>query len=72
MNGRSMQEYRMAVAAKADRWVPANGGTEFPFRTRSGKRLLYCYNPHEQRHAYMDVDTDMLVTDEEARAHLGV
>jgi hypothetical protein len=33
--------YRLAVSAKADLWLPANGGTEEPFTTRNGVRLLY-------------------------------
>lgn len=58
------------VAARKDVWMPACGGTEQPFRARSGVRLLYCFNPREHRHAYLNVDTDMVLTDEEARAHL--
>jgi hypothetical protein len=33
------------VTAKNDNWVPACGGTETPFTSRSGKRLLYCWQP---------------------------
>lgn len=62
-------EYEMAKHG-ADRWVPANGGTETPFTSRSGIRLLYCWNPHQRKHAYLNVDTDMILTDDEARAAL--
>lgn len=55
---------------EADRWVPANGGTETVFRSRSGIRLLYCWNPAQRKHAYLNVDTDMILTDEEARLAL--
>ena len=65
-------EYEMARAGNADRWVPANGGTETPFKARSGVRLLYCWNPREGRHAYLNVDQDIILTDEEALAHLGM
>lgn len=51
-------------------WVPASGGTEVPFLTRSGKTLLYCYQPRSGRHAYLDVGSDVILTDEEARAYL--
>lgn len=52
-------EYNAALAAKADRWVPACGGHEVPF-TYNGTRYLYCYNPGQQQHAYLNLDTDMI------------
>ncbi len=64
-------EYEMARAGNADRWVPACGGYETPFRSRSGARLLYCYNFALQRHAYVNCDTDMVLTDEEAKGAMG-
>lgn len=54
-------EYRAAIAANRDCWVPANGGLEQPEMDRKGRRLLWCYNPKQQRHAYIDLDTDMEV-----------
>jgi hypothetical protein len=51
-------------------WVPACGGTETPFTSRSGKVLLYCYQATTGRHAYLDCGTDLILTDEEARAAL--
>jgi len=60
----------VAVEKVVDAWEPACGGTEQPFTARSGARLLYCYNSALQRHAYVNLDTDMVLTDEEARAHL--
>ena len=53
------------------RWVPANGGTEVPFLSRSGVRLLYCYQPRSGKHAYLNVDTDIVLTSEEANLILG-
>jgi hypothetical protein len=61
-------EYEMARVGNADRWVPACGGTEVPFKSRSGARLLYCWNPRQNKHAYINVDTDMILTDQEASA----
>lgn len=56
---------------KADgEWIPANNRTEVPFRTRSGRRLLYCYQPRTGDHAYLDCDTDHFLTDEESAAFL--
>jgi len=52
-------------------WVPASGGTETPFLTRSGATLLYCYQPRSGKHAYLDVGTDLILTDDEASAILG-
>ncbi len=54
-----------------DAWVPACGGTEEPFKTRSGRTLLYCWNRHTMQHAYLDVETDLILTDEEAWMSLG-
>lgn len=51
-----------------DIWLPANGGSETEFVSRSGVRLLYCYNPALRRHAYVRLDSDMVVTDAEAWA----
>ncbi len=63
-------EFQAAVLALADRWVPACGGLETPFRSRSGVRLLYCYNPRLGRHAYLNCDTDIILSDAEAQACL--
>lgn len=53
-------------------WTPASGGTEEVFRSRTGRRLLYCWQQTTGKHAYLDVDTDMILTDDEARHHLGM
>jgi hypothetical protein len=55
-----------------DSWVPACGGTEVPFPTRSGRTLLYCWNAATGQHAYLDVGTDLILSDEEAWLALGV
>lgn len=47
-------------------WVPACGGTEQPFISRSGRRLLYCWQPSTGKHAYLDCRTDIILTQEEA------
>jgi hypothetical protein len=47
-------------------WVPACGGTETPFTSRSGKRLLYCWQPATGKHAYLDCGTDIILTQEES------
>ena len=54
-----------------DNWYPAHNGTETPFVSRSGKRLLYCFQPSTGNHSYLDVDNDIILTDEDARLHLG-
>jgi hypothetical protein len=53
-------EFNIAVAGKLDVWVPACSGTEQPF-TVDGVRYLYCFNPAQFRHAYINLDTDMEV-----------
>lgn len=52
-------------------WQPANGGSEEPFLTRNRRRLLYCWQPSTGRHAYLDMDSDLILSDEEARLALG-
>lgn len=52
-------------------WTPACGGTEVPFTTRTGRRLLYCWQQTTGRHAYLDMGTDIVLSDEEAFAALG-
>jgi hypothetical protein len=54
------------LRAEQGNWVPACGGTEVPFLTRSGRRLLYCWQPSTGRHAHMDLDTDLILSDDEA------
>jgi hypothetical protein len=51
-------------------WIPACCGTETPFVSRSGIRMLYCWNPATGQHAYLNLDTDIIMTDEEASAAL--
>lgn len=52
-------------------WFPACGGTEIPFTSRSGKRLLYVWQPSTGNHAYLDLDSDIVLSDEDARQALG-
>jgi len=64
-----------AAAAKCnqdDSWVPACGGLEVPFKSRSGKRLQYVWQPSTGQHAYLDVDSDIILSDEEAEACLAL
>ena len=56
---------------RPDHWIPACGGTETPFTARSGRRLLYCWNPKSGDHAYLDLGRDLILTAEEARLALG-
>lgn len=53
--------------AEQGAWFPACGGTEVPFRSRSGKTLLYMWQPSTGRHAYLDCSNDIFLTDEEAQ-----
>jgi len=51
-------------------WIPASGGTELPFTTRTGLRLRYMYQPTTGKHAYLNLDTDIFLTDDEAAREL--
>lgn len=50
------------------RWVPACGGSEEPYRTRSGVVVLYCWNTGTGEHAWLNVDSDIIMTPDEAEA----
>ena len=51
-------------------WVPASNGTEVPF-THGFYRYLYMYQPSSQTHAYICLDTDMFLSDDEANRLFG-
>ena len=53
-------------------WVPACGGAETPFTTRTGRRLLYMWNPTTGEHAYYDLQRDVFLTTDEAIAALAM
>ena len=48
-------------------WVPACGGAERPFLMQ-GYRLLYVWQPSTGQHAYLNLDTDIILTDREVDA----
>lgn len=53
-----------------DQWIPACGGTEVPFVSRSGIRMLWCWNPGTGQHAYLNCDTDIVMSNHEAEQAL--
>lgn len=57
--------------ARQGPWLIANCGTEEPFTTRTGRTLLYCWQPSTGRHAYLDCGTDLILSEEEAALALG-
>lgn len=50
-------------------WLPACCGTEEPMTTRTGARVLYCWQPSTGRHAYLDLDTDLIIEDTDLGAY---
>lgn len=58
--------------AKNGAWTPASGGTEKPFTSRNGKIMLYCFQATTGKHAYLDVKSDIIMSEEEAQAALGL
>ena len=58
--------------AKQGPWLPACNGTEVPFVTRSGRTLLYCWQPSTGNHAYLDCATDLILSHEEASLAIGL
>lgn len=73
VNNASLADLLVAkqLADEQGNWQPASGGTEEPFTTRGGRRLLYCWQPTTGRHAYLDLDTDLILSNEEAQQVLG-
>lgn len=71
-NTRSLADILNDRAAKAEQgpWIPGTG--EEPIVTRNRRRLLYCWQPSTGRKAYLDLDTDLLLSNEEAWAALGL
>lgn len=65
-------DFANACSARLDLWLPASGGTETPFFSRSGAKLLYCFNPRLGKHAYLRVDGDVILSDAEASFHLAL
>lgn len=57
---------------KQGNWYPACNGTEVPFVTRSGYRLLYCYQPSTGNHAYLNCETDLILSEEESQSLLSL
>ena len=55
----SQAEYAYALLCNDDRWVAACGGSEVPFQDYQGRKVLYCWNPKQNRHAYIDCGTDI-------------
>lgn len=56
----------VAKCSQDDSWQPACGGSEVPFKSRSGKRLQYVWQPSTGQHAYLDLDSDLILSDKEA------
>jgi len=52
------------------RWVAACGGDEQPMLVQ-GVRVLYCWNTGTHKHAYMNLDTDIVMADGEFEALCG-
>lgn len=61
-----------ADLSAAPDWVPACGGTETPFTTRTGRRLLYMWNLSTGEHAYYDLASDTFLSNDEASTALAM
>ena len=44
-------------------WVAASSGTEKPFTTRTGHKVQYMWQPSTGRHAYINLETDIIIAD---------
>jgi hypothetical protein len=67
---KAIQEREQRLAQSP--WMPASGGTETPFHTRGGRLLQYLYQPATGEHAYIDCETDIFLTDDEANRELSI
>ena len=52
-------------------WVPVNGTSETPFQCRDGRMLLYVWDTFSGDHAYLDVETDVVLENAEALVLVG-
>ena len=59
-----------ALREKNGRWVAACGGSETPMLV-NGVRVLYCWNTGTREHAYLNLNTDMIMADGEFDALCG-
>jgi hypothetical protein len=59
------QDDETAAEIVSGYWEPAANGTEVPTKYRSGHTLLYCYNALLGKHAFINCETDHMVTDAE-------
>ena len=50
------------VHERTDVWVPACGGMETPFKSKSGAMLTYMWNQTTGEHAYYNHDTDTFLS----------
>jgi len=50
-----------------DVWVPGCGGNEVPAIV-NGSWFLYCWNHKQRTHRYLNMDTDMVLSIQEAQA----
>jgi hypothetical protein len=62
-------EFDAACTARRDAWIPACGGSETPFTTKTGARVLYCFNPATGKHAYIDLGADIEIPAAELAAY---
>jgi hypothetical protein len=62
-----LKETTPAALFQKGQLVPACGGTEKPFTTK-GYRLLYCWHTGDKKHYYLNLDTDMILSQEEVNA----
>jgi len=65
-----MLDEAQARRERNGRWVAACGGTEQPMLVR-GVRVLYCWNTGTKEHAYLNLDTDIIMADGDFEALRG-
>lgn len=53
------------VTVKHHNWIPACGGTEVPFVTRTGWKVQYLWCPATGEHAYYCFDNDLFIGNDE-------
>lgn len=61
----------LVAACPPGEWIPANGGTETPFMTRTGHKVTYMWQPSTGAHAHYSHTWDMFLDREQEIAILG-
>ena len=62
------EDFKVDTSAQendTDSWTLVDGGNKVPFVTRDGKKFLLVWNPKLRCQGYLDVEEDVIISDDE-------